>query len=71
MKPCFLYYASNSNQDNSIWANMVNYYYDHVHFEYNISLNQWLAKDFKARIDGANLVFEDEKYYNWFMLKFQ
>jgi hypothetical protein len=71
MKPCSLHYAANSNQTNSVWENMTNYYYDHVYFEHKTPLYQWLAEDFKARVEGGNLIFEDEKYFNWFMLKFQ
>jgi hypothetical protein len=71
MKPCFLYYATKNSQDNSIWGNMINYYYDHVYFEHKTPLYQWLAEAFKARVEGGNIIFEDEKYYNWFMLKFQ
>lgn len=71
MKPCSLHYAADSSQDNSVWNNMVNYYYDHVYYEHKTPLYKWLLEEYKARVDGANLVFEDEKYYNWFMLRFQ
>ena len=71
MKPCSLHYANDSSQEKSIWNNMINYYYDHIRFEYDIPLYLWLDETFKARVDGANIVFEDEKYMNWFILKFQ
>jgi hypothetical protein len=73
MKTCSFKYAANiSEYSKSIWGRVIEYYYDHVHFEIRgITFNSWLAKEYKARIEGDNLIFEDEKYYNWFMLRFQ
>jgi hypothetical protein len=65
-------YAANSDATNGTWNRVINYYYDQVHFEDCAStFASWLAKDFKARLVDDNIVFEDEKYMNWFLLKFQ
>jgi hypothetical protein len=72
MKECCIKYAANSDATNSTWNKVIEYYYDHVHFEvYGITFNSWLDRDFKARIVDDDIVFKDEKYMNWFLLKFQ
>ena len=73
MKPCSMKYAANINgYADSVWGRVIEYYYDNVHFENRANtFNSWLTKEYKARIEGGNIIFEDEKYMNWFLLKFQ
>jgi len=73
MKECSMKYAANiTGYSDSVWGRVIDYYYDHVHFEeYGSTFNSWLAKVYKARIEDGSIIFKDEKYMNWFLLKFQ
>jgi len=55
------------------WEKVVDYYYDHVHWEHQSprSINQWIENQYFGKVDMENrcIRFTSEAKKNWFVLR--
>lgn len=55
------------------WEKVVDYYYDHVHWESGSpkSIKTWVKDQYSGQVDMENrcIKFDDEAKKNWFVLR--
>jgi hypothetical protein len=56
----------------SLYLKIVDYYYDNIHWESDLSINEWLTKEYGARynIYSKTFSFESDASKAWFLLRF-
>jgi hypothetical protein len=59
---------------NRFWENLVDYYYDNVHWEKgNIqpttTISSWLVSEYDAHVGIDTIEFVTPEKYSWFMLR--
>lgn len=57
----------------SVWTKLIDYYYDHVHFEQPEmgSIQQWVNKEYGGQVSmhSRKIYFSNQNKRNWFVLK--
>lgn len=53
------------------WLSLIDYYYDHVHWDQNISIYQWLERDYGAHthLNSPHICFNEQSRANWFHMR--